>query len=305
MSEFSSLITEIPNKNTTHIDECETLEILHMMNDEDATIAGAVKKELPFIAEAVDKIVKRMKKGGRLIYVGAGTSGRLGVLDASECPPTFGTDPDLVQAHIAGGEQAFTKALENAEDDEEAGKSLIAEQSVHEFDSVVGITASGRTPYVMGALRAACEKGALTVGIANNKNAQLKDICDISIIPDVGAEVIMGSTRLKAGTSQKMVLNMISTATMIKMGKVYKNLMVDMRPTNEKLLVRTLRMLMLAAETDEETAKKALESSNGNLKMAIVMLKSDVIPEIAKENLIKCNGNVSQAIRSIQSKKTV
>lgn len=303
MLEFSALKTEIPNENTTHIDECETLEILRMMNAEDAKIAGAVGKELSCIAEAVDEIVKRMKNGGRLIYVGAGTSGRLGVLDASECPPTFGTDPEQVQAFIAGGEAAFTKSLESAEDDEEAGENLITEKAVRKEDAVVGITASGRTPYVLGALKAARRIGALTVGIANNDKARLKDICDISIIPDVGAEVIMGSTRLKAGTSQKMVLNMISTATMIKMGKVYRNLMVDMKPINEKLLVRTLRMLELSTGVDEETARKTLEISRGNLKAAIIMLKSDVAPEVAERVLIKSNGSVSGAIRSLQSKE--
>lgn len=297
MIQLSELITEVLNEKTVHIDECETIEILKLMNDEDATVAGAVRHELEYIASAVDGISERLRKGGRLFYIGAGTSGRIGVLDASECPPTFGTDPEMVQALIAGGESAVTRSSEGAEDDRGAGGRLIKEHRISGKDAVVGIAASGRTPYVIGALEAANEAGALTVGIANNKNALLKKYCQISITPDVGAEVIMGSTRLKSGTSQKMILNMISTATMIKLGKVYKNLMVDMKPVNEKLLVRSRRMLELAAGVGEKTAEAALEAAGGDLKTAIVMLKTETSCQTAKAMLTASNGNVSMAIR--------
>lgn len=297
MIQLSELITEVLNEKTVHIDECETMEILKMMNDEDATVAGAVRHELVHIADAVDAISERLKNGGRLFYIGAGTSGRIGILDASECPPTFGTDPEMVQAFIAGGERAITKSLEGAEDDREAGERLIKEHQIGGDDAVVGIAASGRTPYVIGALDEAQKAGALTVGIANNKNALLKEFCRISITPDVGAEVIMGSTRLKSGTSQKMILNMISTATMIKLGKVYKNLMVDMKPVNEKLLIRSRRMLELAAGVGEETAETALKAAEGDLKAAIVMLKTKTNYQAAKAMLTANNGNVSRAIR--------
>lgn len=300
MVQLSGLTTEVMNEKTAHIDECETLEILKLMNEEDATVAGAVRAELEHIADAVDGITQRLKLGGRLIYVGAGTSGRIGVLDASECPPTFGTDPELVQAFIAGGANAITQPSEGAEDDREAGRALIREHSIGEKDAVVGIAASGRTPYVLGALEEAGKTGALTVGVSNNRKAQLKSLCQVSIIPEVGAEVIMGSTRLKSGTSQKMVLNMISTATMIKLGKVYKNLMVDMRPVNEKLVVRSRRMLELAAGINEMGADKVLKEADGNLKAAIVMAKAQVGLNTALTALRQNSENVSQAIRCLK-----
>ena len=271
-----------------------------MMIDEDATVAGAVQRELEHIAKAVDGISGRLKNGGRLFYIGAGTSGRIGILDASECPPTFGTEPELVQALIAGGESAITQPSEGAEDDAEAGRRLIREHHISEKDAIVGIAASGRTPFVVGALEAARETGALTIGVANNKNALLKKYCKISIIPDVGAEVIMGSTRLKSGTSQKMVLNMLSTATMIKLGKVYKNLMVDMKPVNEKLLLRSRRMLELAAGVGEKTAEDTLKAADGDLKTAIVMLKTNSNSKTARAMLEAGGGNVSKAIGHIR-----
>ena len=300
MIQTPELSAEVLNEKTVHIDECETIEILKMMNDEDATVAGAVQLELEHIAEAVDGISDRLKNGGRLFYIGAGTSGRIGILDASECPPTFGTEPELVQALIAGGESAITQPSEGAEDDAGAGRRLIQEHHIGEKDAIVGIAASGRTPFVVGALEAAGETGALTIGVANNKNALLKKYCKISIIPDVGAEVIMGSTRLKSGTSQKMVLNMLSTATMIKLGKVYKNLMVDMKPVNEKLLVRSRRMLELAAGVTEKTAEDTLKAANGDLKTAIVMLKTNSSSKTARAMLEAGGGNVSKAIGHIR-----
>lgn len=298
MERLSELETEVCNKRTEHIDEYETIDILRVMNQEDETIAGAVREELPHIADAVDGVTERLKEGGRLFYVGAGTSGRLGLLDAAECPPTFGTSPDLVQAYIAGGEDAITQPSEGAEDDMEAGVRLVSEHGIGEKDAIVGIAASGRTPYVLGALQAARQEGALTIGIANNKNAQLKEFCDICILPDVGPEVIMGSTRLKSGTSQKMVLNMISTATMIKLGKVYKNLMVDMKPVNEKLVARSRRMLNLATGVSGKAAEEVLEAADGELKTAIVMLKTKTDPQSARIMLDKNSGSVTKAIQS-------
>lgn len=305
MVQLSGLTTEVMNEKTVHIDECGTLEILELMNDEDATVAGAVRNELEYIAKAVDGITERLRTGGHLIYVGAGTSGRIGVLDASECPPTFGTDAELVQAFIAGGESAITHSSEGAEDDREAGRRLIRDHRIGEKDAVVGIAASGRTPYVLGALEEAGRKGALTVGVSNNKKAELNSLCQVCIAPDVGAEVIMGSTRLKSGTSQKMVLNMISTATMIKLGKVYKNLMVDMRPVNEKLVVRSRRMLELAAGINEMGANRVLEQADGNLKAAIVMAKTQVDLKTALAALSRNDENVSRAIRYLSQNRRV
>ena len=305
MVQLSELTTEVMNEKTIHIDECETLEILKLMNDEDATVAGAVRKELKLIAEAVDGITERIKTGGRLIYVGAGTSGRIGILDASECPPTFGVDYETVQAFIAGGEAAITRSSEGAEDDWEAGKELICNQKISEKDAVVGIAASGRTPYVLGAIAEAEKRGALTVGVSNNKNAELSCKCRISIVPEVGAEVIMGSTRLKSGTSQKMVLNMISTATMIKLGKVYKNFMVDMRPVNEKLEARSCRMLELATGINQTEAVKRLNEADGDLKAAVIMAKTQVDLKTALEALNQNEGNVSFTIKYLRNKRKV
>lgn len=300
MERLSELETEVCNERTEHIDEYGTLDILKAMNMEDETVAGAVKRELASIADAVDGVTERLKSGGRLFYVGAGTSGRLGLLDAAECPPTFGTSPELVQAYIAGGEKAVTQPSEGAEDDREAGSRLVKEHEIGPRDAVVGITASGRTPFVLGALEAAGKEGALTIGIANNKNAKLKEYCEICILPDVGAEVIMGSTRLKSGTSQKMVLNMISTASMIKLGKVYKNLMVDMKPVNQKLEARSRRMLKLATGVGGKAAEEVLKAADGELKTAIVMLKAKTDPQSARSMLDASSGSVTRAIQNRQ-----
>lgn len=303
MVHLGKLTTEVLNLKTKHIDECETLQILQMMNDEDAIVAGAVRCELQSIANAVDGICERLKNGGRLFYVGAGTSGRIGILDASECPPTFGTDPEMVQAYIAGGETAITQALEGAEDNKEEGENLISEHHIGNQDAVIGITASGRTPYVLGALKKAKAAGALTIGIANNQNAEIKECSDICILPDVGPEVIMGSTRLKSGTSQKLVLNMISTATMVKLGKVYRNLMVDMKPTNEKLFLRSRRILQLAVSVDEAEAETLLRNAGGNIKVAIIMYKTGVSMETARDILSKHDDNISHVLESMKCVK--
>jgi len=279
-----------------HIDMCTTREILEIINDEDIQVPLIVRNEIDSIAMAVDAITEAIKSGGRLIYIGAGTSGRLGMLDAAECPPTFGTDPELVKAIIAGGNEAYFRAVEGAEDDEEAGKAAIRENNVTAKDVVVGITASGRTPFVLAAVREAKKLGAKTIGISNNTQSQIKSIVDIDIALNVGPEVIIGSTRMKSGTSQKLVLNMITTAVMIKLGKVYGNLMVDLQPKNAKLVNRAMRIIMHATGADEEVAKKYLELSGMNPKVAIVMYKTNTDKETAVRLLAKNMGFVTKAI---------
>lgn len=253
---MDKLITESRNHNSFNIDSVSTIDMLRIINEEDKKVALAVEKELANVANAVDEVVKRIKLGGRLIYIGAGTSGRLGILDASECPPTFGTNPELVKAIIAGGMRAVSYAIEGAEDSVCAGKDDLVEINLTSNDAVIGITASGNTPYVIGAIKYAKSKNALTIGLNNNPNSTLNKICDISITPVVGAEVVTGSTRMKAGTAQKMVLNMISTATMIKLGKVYENLMVDVKATNNKLINRAQEIVMEATGVSSEEAKR-------------------------------------------------
>jgi N-acetylmuramic acid 6-phosphate etherase len=299
---LDTLMTEQVNSRTTDIDQKSTEELLALINNEDKSVPDAVARVIPAVAQAVDGIVARMKQGGRLFYVGAGTSGRLGVLDASECPPTYGTDPDLVQAIIAGGESAMFRAAEGAEDNEELGRSVIREKGVTKLDTVVGIAASGRTPFVIGAVKEAREIGALTVSLSNNAAAILKDITDISIIPEVGPEVIMGSTRMKAGTSQKLVLNMISTSVMIKLGKVYGNLMVDLKPNNEKLMIRAARIISLATGLSREKAHDYLLQADKNPKTAIVMAKTGYSKDQAKALLDQAEGYVSEALRLFQQK---
>ena len=243
MDEYlASLMTEKVNEETTQIDQCDTAGILQMINREDRRVSEAVEKVIPQIAQAVDMITEAMKKGGRLFYFGAGTSGRLGILDASECPPTYGVDPSLVQGYIAGGDQALRTAVEGSEDSEELGRSEIGDRGVTRGDVVVGITASGRTPYVLGVVRQAAKVGARTIGIATNPNNLLQEEVEVCITPVVGPEVITGSTRMKSGTAQKMVLNMLTTASMIRLGKVYGNRMVDLKASNVKLVERAKRI---------------------------------------------------------------
>ncbi len=244
MNEYlSNLITEKVNQNTKNIDECSTREILELINEEDCGVPYAVKEEIPNIIKAVDILYESLKNGGKMVYMGAGTSGRLGVLDASECPPTFGTDPELVQGYIAGGDVALRTAVEGCEDNEDLGRQQIIECNIKEGDVVIGITASGSAPYVIGGMKQGKESGAKTIAVVNNKDSKLKPICDICIAPVVGPEVIIGSTRMKAGTAQKLVLNMLTTSTMIKLGKVYGNMMVDLKATNNKLNERALRII--------------------------------------------------------------
>ena len=273
--DFSKLTTEQRNSASANIDKCSTFEMLKIINDEDKKVAYAVERVLPSISKAVDIIAKKLSDGGRLFYIGAGTSGRLGVLDASECPPTFGTDADMIQGIIAGGNDALIGAIEGAEDNRQAVISDLNKRNFNDKDILVGIAASGRTPYVLSGIEYAKKIGAVTVGISCVENSVLAKISDIEITPITGAEVITGSTRMKAGTATKMILNMLTTGSMIKLGKVYGNLMVDVQATNEKLRDRAKRIVMTAANCSEIEALNALEKSRGNAKEAINLLTTN------------------------------
>ena len=302
MQQLGSLTTEQVNQKTRQIDVYQTKEILELINDEDRKVSLAVKKEIPNIAVVVDVITEQLKRGGRLFYVGAGTSGRIGILDASECPPTFGTDPDMVQGIIAGGNEAICKAIEGIEDSEPLGRASIQEKNVNRRDVVVGITASGRTPFVLGAIREAKKAGAVTVGISNCTDSQIEKEADYAITPLVGPEVIMGSTRMKSGTSQKLVLNMITTSIMIKLGKVYGNLMVDLKPTNEKLIDRSIRIIMHATGIEYDRAEEYLKLSGFNPKVAIIVVKTGMNPEAAEKMLERADGFVTRALEEFAEK---
>ena len=276
VQDLSKLSTEHRNPNTMNIDSVSTLEIIEMINEEDKKVAMAVEKAKVNIAKAVDVIADRLSKGGRLIYVGAGTSGRLGILDASECPPTFGVDYELVQGIIAGGNEAILKAVEGAEDSKEQGKKDLQNKNLASCDVVCGIAASGRTPYVIGAMEYAKEIGAAVISVVMSENSPMSKIADIPIAVVVGPEAVMGSTRMKAGTAQKMILNMLSTGTMIKLGKVFSNLMIDVQPTNEKLKARAKRIVKLATAAEDEAIDAALEQTDFNVKQAILMIEKKV-----------------------------
>lgn len=301
MTDLSRLTTESVNQDTIAIDECSTEEILRMINKEDQKVALAVEKEIPQIAEAVDIIYPALKSGGRMIYVGAGTSGRLGVLDASECPPTYGTDPTMVQGFIAGGDIALRSAVEGCEDDAEAGQQLVVDCNVTAKDVVIGITASGSASYVIGALKKARELGAKTIGVTNNKANDFDTYCDVCIAPVCGPEVISGSTRMKAGTSQKLVLNMLTTSVMVKLGKVYGNRMVDLRASNKKLNKRSIRMICEITGADEETAVHWLDKAGRSTKLAIMCILSGCDVEESKTLLEQNNGYLKSALNSIKT----
>jgi N-acetylmuramic acid 6-phosphate etherase len=296
-SEISKLSTEQRNPKSMDIDARSTSEILKIINEEDKTVPLAVEKELPYIEEAVELIVKAIKNGGRLLYFGAGTSGRLGVVDASECPPTFGTPFGLIDGYIAGGKEAMFRAQEGAEDYEENGAKDVIEAKVNSKDVVCGIAASRRTPYVVGAVKKAKELGAATLFVTTNPREQfnLKEV-DIAMCPYVGPEVIMGSTRMKSGTAQKLVLNMLTTAAMIRLGKVYENMMIDLQMTNKKLVERSKRIVMTITGLSYEEAEKYLKKAGGHVKTALVMIKASVDVNEAKERLIKTDGFVRKAI---------
>lgn len=297
--EEAILITEARNPRTAAIDTLSSLEIVRLINDEDAKVAPAVRQELPQIARAVDMIVERLRRGGRLLYFGAGTSGRLGVLDASEMPPTFNASPDLVQGFIAGGDVALRQSVEAAEDDPAAGAQVVREAGVSGTDVVVGITASGGAPWVLGAVTEAQRHGAATVAITCNPDSPLARQAEVVIAPIVGPEVIAGSSRMKAGTAQKMVLNMLSTATMIRLGKVYDNLMVDVQPTNIKLRRRAIHILQEAAGVDPEAARCALEATGGEVKPALVMLLAGVDADESRRRLAAAEGFVRWAVEGV------
>jgi len=279
------------------IDARSTGEILKIINDEDKTIPFAVEKELPYIEQAVELIVKAFKNGGRLLYFGAGTSGRLGVVDASECPPTFGTPFGMIEGFIAGGKEAMFRAQEGAEDYEENGAKDVIAAGVNEKDVVCGIAASRRTPYVVGAVKKAKELGAVTLYITCNPRSEfnIKEV-DVAICPYVGSEVVMGSTRMKSGTAQKLVLNMLTTTSMIRLGKVYENMMIDLQMTNKKLVERSKRILMTITGVSYDEAADYLEKAGGHVKTALVMIRANVSAEEAKERLSRTDGFVRNAI---------
>lgn len=293
--DLSRIATEQRNPNTATIDQVDTVTMLRIINAEDAMVAGAVAERIPAIARAVDGIVEHIRAGGRLIYIGAGTSGRLGVLDASECPPTFNTPPELVVGLIAGGDHALRHAVEHVEDQPGAGADALRQIGLTARDAVVGIAASGRTPFVLGAIDYANTVGALTIGICNTDGAILSDAVTIPLPILTGPEVITGSTRLKAGTGQKLVLNMLTTGTMIRLGKTFGNLMVDLQPTNEKLRVRAVGIVRDAVGIPEAEAAAALERSGGNVKQAIVSALLGISPEEAGIRLEAAQGRVRQA----------
>lgn len=298
---LDKLTTEARNKATEDLDIMSTHEILVAMNNEDMTVPKMIKVELEIIEEVIDCAIQSLQKGGRIIYIGAGTSGRLGILDAAECVPTFSVSSDVVVGVIAGGEKAFTEAVEGAEDTENAGEQDLASINITKKDLVIGIAASGRTPYVIGGLTYANKVvGAKTASISCNKESLISNYADIAIEVDTGPEVLTGSTRLKAGTAQKMILNMISTASMVGIGKAYKNLMVDVQSTNLKLIERSKRIIMQAAEVDEQTAEKYYDRSNQNVKVAIIMILLNCSYSEATERLKSAKGYIRKAIKPYQ-----
>jgi N-acetylmuramic acid 6-phosphate etherase len=296
MINLEGLSTEQQNKKTQDLDTMSVYDALVAMNEEDAYVAVAIRQELPQIEKAVKAVIEAFEKDGRLIYIGAGTSGRLGLLDAVECPPTFGTQPEKVVGLLAGGQGAFIKAVEGAEDSLTMGVDDLKDIGLTSKDVVIGIAASGRTPYVVAALQYAKELGCITVAVSCNKNSSVGAVADIAIEVMVGPEILTGSTRLKAGTAQKMVLNMISTLAMVGIGKVYKNLMVDVKQSNLKLETRAENIIMNATEVDRSTAKTVLMEAKGSVKLAIAMILLDCDAEAALEKLNEAKGHIRKAL---------
>ena len=294
---LSTLITEQRNPNSMHVDSLSALEIVQLMNEEDKQVPLAIEKCLPQIAQAVECIVAAFQQGGRLVYIGAGTSGRLGVLDASECPPTFGVSPEMVKGIIAGGERALRHPIEGAEDSKEQAVVDLQTIQFSSKDVLVGIAASGRTPYVIGALEYAKSLGSVTVSIASNPNSAMANIVDIAIDTVVGPEVLTGSSRLKSGTAQKLVLNMLTTTSMILMGKCYQNLMVDVQASNEKLKARAIRIVMQATDCDKALAEETLKQADQNAKLAIMMILSGLDRAQAEALLKKHQGKLQLALK--------
>ena len=294
---LKNMSTETRNQNTMNLDIMSPLEVVTVMNQEDAKVPAAITPALPNIAQCVTWAIESIDAGGRIIYMGAGTSGRLGVLDAVECPPTFGVAPEVVVGLIAGGEKAFVKAVEGAEDSRELGRQDLIDHNLKKRDIVIGIAASGRTPYVLGGLAYAQEIGCHTVGISCNPGSAVGAAAELAIEVVPGPECLTGSTRLKSGTCQKLILNMISTATMVGCGKAYQNLMVDVMQTNEKLVVRAQNIVMEATGCDRETAAEKIALAGGNAKTAITMILADCGVEEARERLAKAKGHVREAIK--------
>ena len=296
LAELDSLVTEQRDPRDRHLETLSTTELAEAMNDADAEVPTAVRAALPAVVAAIDAAAPRLQRGGRLIYAGAGTSGRLAVLDAAECPPTFGTDPALVQALIAGGDVALREAVEGAEDDFEAGYAALEKRTVGADDVVIGLSASGRTPYVLGALKSATERGALTVSILCNRDVALSAAAEYPIEVVVGPEVLTGSTRLKAGTAQKLILNMISTILMVRLGKTYGSLMVDLKATNYKLVVRAERIVTTITGVEPAAARATLREADGEVKTAVVMIAKSVPAATARALIAAAGGHLERVL---------
>lgn len=301
--ELAGLVTESRNQNSYDVDIMSTEEIVRLINREDHLVAEAVEKEIPYIVKAVDIIAEAFKNGGRLIYVGAGTSGRLGVLDASECPPTFGSDPEMVQGVIAGGFEALFRAQEGSEDLKDQGISDLLEKNISPKDIVCGIAASQRTPYVIGALEEAKKRGAKTLFVICNPREVVQVEVDVAICPVPGPEVVMGSTRMKAGSAQKMVLNILTTSAMIKQGKVYENMMIDLQQNSQKLIERSKKIIMLATDKNYEEASHYLNESKGHVKSAILMAITGMNLQDAKSFLDRNDGFIKKALFAWRDRK--
>ena len=296
--QLSTLLTEQRNPDTMTIDMANSYDIVRTINEEDKTVAGKIESKLPVISEAVETIASKIKEGGRLLYFGAGTSGRLGVLDAAECPPTFGTDPEIVQGFIAGGKEAMYAAQEGAEDSVKEGRKEVDRLSVTDKDVVVGLAASGRTPYVHGTIKEAKERGAITIFITTvtAEQVSIADEVDYMIDVPVGPEVVMGSTRMKSGTAQKLILNMLSTGAMIRLGKVYENVMVDLQLSNKKLEERAKRIVMMLTDCSYEKAESVLDEADGHVKTAMVMILTNSSAREARNRLENNDGFVRASI---------
>ncbi len=295
-AEFKRMLTEERNPKTMDLDVLDTLALVERIQSEDLEVSRRVADVVPQIARAVDIATAKLSQGGRMIYFGAGTSGRLGVLDATECSPTFGVDSHVIQASIAGGREAMFQSFENAEDSFDLGTTDATAADITSSDVVVGISASGRTPYVLGALRKAKEKGAALVSIVNNPTSELESISDVTIAALVGPEALTGSTRMKAGTAQKMILNLLSTCTMVRLGKVYENLMVDLKPTNEKLRERALSIICTLCDVERHVAEGSLVASNNRAKTAILMIKRKLGRAQAEALIAKCGNSLRKAL---------
>ena len=295
--DLARLMTEQRNPASTDLDSLSTIDVLKLINAQDKLVIIAVEIELPYVEKGVDLIVQAFREGGRLLYFGAGTSGRIGVVDAAECPPTFGSDPKMVQGFIAGGNEAMFRAQEGAEDSIEQAIKDIESLGISSKDVVCGIAASRRTPYVVNVVKRARELGAKTIYVTTNPRSEFNLEVDVAICPEVGPEVVTGSTRMKSGTAQKLVLNMLTTASMVRLGKVYENMMVDLQLTNKKLVERSKRIVMTATGVSYDKAEEVLQKSNGHVKTAIVMIAANVSLEEAKKRIVEADGFTRKAIR--------